>query len=321
MNKKILGTFILLFGLSVIVLGQTKEDVVNTYNKAVELANTDPKAAVELFEEALAMAKSLGADADDIKQLIESQLPTLQYKYATNLYREKNIDAAIPNFILAQDYAIEYGDEKTLQKATDIIPKLFFSKGNSYYKSESYDSAIIYFDKALEIKPDYAKIYLSKALLYKKQDNNELMMENLEKAISVGTEAGDEKTVANANKMIRDNYLKAANQMLKDENFQGAIDLATQANSYGEPKAQSYYILAVAYNKLSQWDNAINAANEGLAIEKDKPEAKAKFYFELGNAHLGLEDNTAACTAYKSAAYGSYTKSANYQIETVLQCQ
>jgi len=113
MNKRILSIFILLFSFSVAVFAQTKDDVVNTYNKGVEMAKTDPKAAVALFEEALAMAKTVGMDADDIKQLIESQLPALQYKVATTLYKEKKIGEAITNFEIAAEYASLYDDPAT----------------------------------------------------------------------------------------------------------------------------------------------------------------------------------------------------------------
>ena len=165
MNKRILSTFILILGLSVALFAQTKDDVVNTYNKGVEMAKTDPKAAVAIFQQALGMAKTVGAEADDIKQLVESQLPALQYKVATTLYKEKNIDDAIPNFKLAADYAELYGDDATQKKAEDIIPKLIFSKGNGFYKAKTYDSALVYFDKALELDPDYAKVYLSKGMV------------------------------------------------------------------------------------------------------------------------------------------------------------
>jgi len=120
---------------------------------------------------------------------------------------------------------------------------------------------------------------------------------------------------------MRGTYLKSANDALKSENWQEGIDLATQANTYGEQNSQSYYVLAVCYNKLSQWDNAISACNDGLALEKDSPEEKAKFYFEIGNAQAGNGDNAAACTAYKNAQYGNYKASAEYQLNEVLKCQ
>lgn len=320
-NKRILSIFILFFGLSVAVFAQTKDDVVNLYNKGVEMAKTDAKAAVAIFEEALEMAKAVGLDADDIKQLIESQIPALQYKAATTLYKEKKIDDAIENFELAAEYATLYGDDATLEKAETIIPKLLFSKGNSYYKAKTYDSALIYFDKSLELNPDYAKVYLSKGLVYKKQKNNDLMMESLEQALTVGTATNDEKTVKTANKIIRDSYLRSSNDALKADNFQEGIDIANIANTYGEQKSQTFYVLAVCYNKLSQWDNALSACNDGLALEKDTPKDKAKFYFEMGNAQVGKGDNATACTAYKNALFGNYKASAEYQINEVLKCQ
>ncbi|TAG69852.1 MAG: tetratricopeptide repeat protein [Oscillatoriales cyanobacterium] len=52
-----------------------------------------------------------------------------------------------------------------------------------------YEEAINYFDKALEINPDYAaSIYYNKACIYALQGNVELSVENLRRAIQLEPE-------------------------------------------------------------------------------------------------------------------------------------
>lgn len=306
--------------LSLSVLSQTKDEVVLKYNEGVELAGSDVKAAVDVFEQVHEMATAVGAEADDIKNLVESQISQLQYKYATQLYKEKKIDEAIDNFVKAREMAETYGDDKTSGKAVDIVSKLYFARGNSFYKNDDLENALNDFNQSLEYNPDYAKAHLSKGLVFKKMDDQENMIASMDMAIEKARRDNDEKTMSTAGKVVRDHLLIQANTSIQAGNFDEAINLLNKATGYGEESPQTYYLLAVAHNKTSGWDQAIDAANKGLEIEEETNESKAKFYFELGNAFMGKGDNSAACDAYKNAAYGNYAESANYQINTVLNC-
>jgi tetratricopeptide (TPR) repeat protein len=311
----------LIAGSSVLLSAQTKEDVINTYNAGVALANTDVKAAIEKFNLAHEMALKVGSEADTLRNMIETQLPRLQINYAADLYKAKNITEAIPNYLLAIELAEKVGNTEIAEKAKEIVPKLYFSQGNDLYKSEKYDSALMYFDNALSYDSTYAKAYLTKGLVYKKQDNTEAMIAAMDKAIAYAKLSNDEKTASTAGNVVRDNLLVNGNKAVKAGNFQQAIPLLTKARSYGEPKSDIFYLLALSYNKGSQWDAAIEASNQGIELEKESTtEARAKFYYELGNAYLGKGENTSACVSYKNALYGNYLESAKYQIETVLKC-
>jgi len=317
-----MSIFIIMLSLSFSTLyAQTKDDVVNTYNKGVEQASTDVKAAVATFMDALKMAEAVGADADDIKQLVESQLPALQNKYASELANAKNYDEAIVNFEKAIELAQQYGDEKTEAKAKKILPQIYFSLGNSYYKKDDFENALSYLDNALKYKPDYAKVYLIKGLAYKKQGSVDEMLEALDLAIENGNATDDTKTANTAGKVAGDFLLSKGNKAVQAGNYDEAIELLNRATNYEPKQANTYYLLTVAHNKTSNWDASIAAANEGLTLEDDTNDAKAKFFFELGNAYMGKGDNASACSAFKNAAYGNYTDNANYQIETVLKCE
>lgn len=311
----------LLAGSTVFLAAQTKEDVINTYNAGVALANTDVKAAIDKFNLAHEMALKVGADADTLKNMIETQLPRLQINYAADLYKAKNITEAIPNYLRAIELAEKVGNTEVATKAKEIVPKLYFSQGNDLYKSEKYDSALMYFDQALSYDSTYAKAYMSKGLVYKKQDNTDAMIAAMDKAIEYARLSNDEKTATTAGNVVRDNLLVNGNKAVRAGNFQQAIPMLTKAKTYGEPKSDIFYLLALSYNKDSQWDAAIEAANQGIALEAESTsEAKAKFYYELGNAYLGKGENTSACVSFKNALYGNYLESSKYQIETVLKC-
>ncbi|HNS18246.1 MAG TPA: tetratricopeptide repeat protein [Bacteroidales bacterium] len=318
-DLRLLLAAVLIFS-TLLISAQTKDDVINTYNDGVALANTNVEKAIEKFNLAHELALKVGVESDDIKNLVETQLPALQIKYAAELYKAKNIKEAIPAYMLAAELAEKVGNAEIAAKANEIIPKLHFSLGNELYKSEKYDSALICFDQSLTYDSTYAKAYLSKGLIYKKQDNQEAMIAALDQAIVFGKLANDEKTATTAGNVIRDYLLVTGNKAVKAGNFQEALPLLVKSSTYGEPKPEVFYLLALCHNKDSQWDEAIKAAKQGIDLENESNEAKAKFYYELGNAYIGKGENASACTAFKNALYGNYLESAKYQIETVLKC-
>lgn len=299
---------------------QTKDDAVNAYNKAVSLSNTDLLQAVNAMKESADLAEKVGPEADTIGQMAEQQIAALQYNYATSLYKEKKIDEAISNFIIARDYAVQYNDNSTKSKAEDLLPKLYLSKGVNEYKNNQFDASVASYSKAIEYDSTMARAYLNMGLAYKKLNKDAEKRVALEKAIEKGLATNDEKTVESARKTMSDDLLVSANSAFKKNDFNSTVSLLDEALKYNETNPEVFYLHAVALNKLSKYDLAQASAEKGLAIEADAPEKKARFHFEIGNALAGKGDTANACASYKKAAVGPFAESANYQIKTVLKC-
>ena len=299
---------------------QTKDDAVNAYNKAVTLASTDLQQAVSAMKESAAIAAKVGVEADTIGQMAKQQIPTLQYNYATALYKEKKIDEAIANFIIARDYSVLYNDKSTQSKADDLLPKLYLSKGVNEYKASQFDAAVASYSKALEYDSTMARAWLNMGLAYKKMDKDNDMYHAMDKAIEKGLTTNDEKTVESARKTMSGDLLVNANNAFKKNHFNTTTTLLEKALIYDDTNPEIYYLQAVALNKLSKFDEAFVQAEKGLAVEEDTPAKKARFYFEIGNAQAGKGENGDACASYKKAAVGPFMESANYQIKNVLKC-
>lgn len=299
---------------------QTKDEATTAYNKGVELASTDLPKAVTALIEAADIAEKAGPDAADILQMASQQIPLLQYNYATSLYKEKKLDEAIASFKLAHDYAVKYKDESTRAKADDLLPKLYLSKGNGEMKEDKLTEALASFDQAIAYDATFAKAYLLKGLVYKKQDKFEEMKSAMDKAIETGKVSNDEKTVASAGKTVADEYIKDANSAFKKGTFAQVVTLVDESVKYVDSNVEAYYLYALAYNKLSKWDDAIKSAEKGLTLEENTPAKQARFHYELGMAQAGNKDNGAACASFKKAAIGPLAEQANYQIKTVLKC-
>lgn len=309
----------ILLGVKV-TYSQTLESATNAYNKGVELAATDIPKAIESLLEAASIAEKAGPEAAEIMNISRQQIPALQFNYATNLYKEKKVNEAIINFELAKEYAIKYNDDGIEAKSTNLLPKLYRVKGNDEYKATSYTDALASFDKALEYDPDFAGAWLSKGMVYNKQNDDAALKEAIDKAIETGLKINDEKTVEQANKFMGDNLLGNANAAFKKNDFNNAITILDESMKYAENNAEAYYLYALSYNKLSKWDEAIASAQKGMELDGNTPDKAARFYFEMGMAQAGKGSNGDACASFKKAARGPFVESANYQIKTVLKC-
>ncbi len=319
-NSLLLSTLIMLIFFNP-SFGQTKEEATTAYNLGVELAATDLPKAIEALLKAADIAAKTGEEAADIQKMSEGQIPLLQYNYATSLYKEKKLDEAIANFILAHDYAAKYNDKSTQAKADDLLPKLYLAKGSSELKESKFTEALASFDKAIGYDPGFAKAYLSKGLVYKKQDNFEAMKTSMDKAIETGNASNDDKTVASATKAMADEYVKNANAAFKKGTFAQVITQLDESVKYADNNVEAYYLYALAFNKLSKWDEAISSAEKGITLEENIPAKQARFHYEIGMAHAGKKSNDAACASFKKAAVGPMAEQANYQIKTVLKCK
>ncbi len=309
----------ILFGTKA-TYSQTLEEATNAYNAGVELAATDMPKAIESLLRAADIAEKAGPDAEQIMIISRQQIPALQYNHATNLYKEKKVDEAIINFELAEEYAVKFNDEGIQAKAVNLLPKLYRVKGNEEYKAANYKDAMVSLDKALEYDPDFAGAWLSKGLVYNKQNENASMQEAMDKAIETGLKINDEKTVEQASKFMGDNLLGAANAAFKKNDFNGAIAILDESTKYADNNPEAYYLYALAYNKLSKWDEAIASAQKGIELDGATADKQARFFFEMGMAQAGKGATNDACASFKKAAKGQFTESANYQIKTVLKC-
>lgn len=302
------------------LLAQTLEEATNAYNAGVEAAATSLPAAVEKMLQAADIASKVGAEGTEILNLAKQQIPLLQYNHATALYKEKKVDEAITNFELAHDYAVKYEDAGIDAKVKDLLPKLYRVKGNTDFKANKFEEALASFDKALSYDPDFAGAWLSKALVYNKQNKNDELQASIDKAIEAGNKTNDTKTVEQAGKFMSDNLIGDANAAFKKNDFNKTVSLLEESVKYSDKNAEAYYLFALAYNKLSKWDDAIAAAQKGMELDGETPAKQARFFFEMGMAQAGKGANGDACASFKKAAVGPLAESANYQIKTVLKC-
>lgn len=318
-NLLSLSLTLVLLAIAPVIQSQTLEDVASKYNAAAELVNTDPAKAATLLEEAIALAKKTGAEADEIRIMAESQLPAVFFRVAGEQQKAGNTDEAIATFRKSFDLGLEYNDPNTVSRAQNILGRLYLSQGNNAYRAGENEKAVALLNSSLEYDTENARTWLLLGLTYRKLENAEEMKTAMDQAIAKAQKAIDEQTKASAEKSMRDFLAVRANRSIQANKGAEAIEMMNLAINYGE-EAQTYFLLTMAHNNLKQWDNAITAAQKALELEDGDAVEKAKIYFEIGNALREKGDTAGACEAFKNAAYGNYKESANYQIQQVLKC-
>lgn len=299
---------------------QTKNDAAIAFNAAVQLSATDIPGAIKAMTDVISLCDKVGADANELKDKAQKTLPGFHYQMANNFLKDKKFDDAQVSLEKSLELATLYNDADIKDKASRQLSKVYFAKGNNLLKTEKADESIVYFDKAIGLVPSYAKAYFSKGQALKKKADFDKMKESMDLAISYGKETNDTNSVHNAQNVMRDNLVTRASKAVQKGANEQAITLANSSLTYDEQNKDAYYLLAVAYNKTSKWDNAIEAANKGLALEANSKEKKALFYFELGNAQKGKGETSSACAAFKNAVFGVNAKAATDQL-TKLGCK
>ena len=108
--------------------------------------------AVQLYEQALNMAKSAGPDAFDLQTKIEKQLAVSYFWSGIDLYKQTQFDQAIAQIQKAKQLAEQIGDAKTKSLSVTYIARIYSSKGLSLIKSKDYSGAAAQFAAAIKEK-------------------------------------------------------------------------------------------------------------------------------------------------------------------------
>jgi tetratricopeptide (TPR) repeat protein len=303
------------------LLAQTKEDAGNAFNAALEQSKTDMAGAVGKMQDVIKMCATVGKDADSLKMKCTTVLPVWQFNVGNSLKGEKKYDQAITAYEKSNDFAIAYADKNIEDKSEAQLVILYTSKGSTLLKAEKADSAILFLDKALKLNPEYCKAIFTKGQAFKKKGDNAKMTEIMEVAITCATKTNDTVIIKAAKNMIGSNLNQEGIAAYNKKSYTEAVTKLNSALTYGYKTKDLYYVLASSDNSLKKYDEAIEAANAGIALEEQTDLKLARYYCEIAKAYEGKKDISNACTFYKKSAFGSFAAFANDKIKNTLKCQ
>ena len=325
--KKILGQIVLmLFVLSGISNGQTLDDVISLFNEAAEKTNkADYVNAISDFEKLLDVGEKVGDEANDLVSKAQDQLPVLNWQIAAGHLRQRKFEEAIPLLEKVVDYSTRFNNNPNLkERAQRILPQVYTGVGTQKFRDRDYPEALRLFDKALAVDSEYATALLGKGLIYAEDGDEKKMVDHLEKAIKLAREADDEKTVEMAVTRISRYYAEIGDMELEamdefDEDYSFAIEFFKKAIGYDPVHPDANYKLAIIYNKMIEYDLAIEHGNVALTNETD-PIKIAAIHLELGYSYSNTAQYDLACASYKNALVGPIEEVALRRMERLPGC-
>jgi tetratricopeptide (TPR) repeat protein len=97
------------------------------------------------------------------------------------------------------------------------------------------------------------------------------------------------------------------------------LDICNEAIEANESNGYAYWQAAMAYNKMVDYDNAIEYAEKGVAVETD-PVMLSALYYELGQAYQNTVRYADACDAYNKVTEEPFTARAEKKMMTTPDC-
>jgi tetratricopeptide (TPR) repeat protein len=299
---------------------QERNDVIKAYNEGAKAIQTDPPTAIKSFETAIALADKVGESAADLKQKSCAVLPSLYQKVASAAINEKK---PVPEVMKAAKSASavseKYGTAAQKETASKLLVQAYNVQGVDYFSKNDYKNAVLTFDSLLAINPEYVNAIYNKALIYIRQTDYDSFEKTIDTYIEKVKAAADEPKTKQASTLALEYFRGAGSKALQAGKTEDALAYLNKAAKYGDDKDLFYYY-ADAYNRMKNFDKGMEYAKRGLDLETGGPEAKAKFYFQLGESQAGKNLTAEACASYKNSAYGPFAEAAKAQLKN-LKCQ
>jgi tetratricopeptide (TPR) repeat protein len=315
MKKITIVLSIVLMTFTTGLLAQNLNSAGKAYNKGIELAGEGKTMeAIESYNKCAEICAELGEVGEGLKIKAETQVTNLYMNMGIEKLKAKKYDSAIILLTETKAYADKLDDPATSDKLNNYFAAAYTGKGIELYKTKKYMKAADEYNKALEFNPKYGSAHYYLVLTYSKLDDSGMLEESVNNVMKYSTKE-DQKTKANL--AAGSYYLKSAHNAVKDEQYNIATAMAEKSLMYNPDNAQTFYLLALAYNEQENWGNAVKAAEKSVSYEG---EDKSSYYFELGRAYEGMENKEKACEAYGKVTKGPNKDAAEYQRVNVLRC-
>jgi tetratricopeptide (TPR) repeat protein len=306
--------------ISIASMAQDRNAVVQSFNEGAKLSQTDAPGAIKAFENAISIADKVGETAADLKQKASGILPGLYNKVALTAINEKKPVPEIMNAARAAVAAAgKYGTPAQKETASKILVQAYNVEASNFFTSKNYASALATFDSVLAISPDNANGLFNKAYIYFTQNNSDQFEQAMDLYISKVKPANDQAALNKGTSLAMSYFRGAGSKAIQSGKLDEALTLLDKAAKYGEDKDLFYYYADV-YNKKKNFDKGAEFAKRGLDMETGTPEAKAKFYFQLGTAQAGKGQKAEACASFKNSVSGAFAEASKAMLQN-LKCQ
>ena len=316
--KSALLVGLMMFGMGLYAQSVTEAgEIFNQGNAQFKARAFGP--AVNLYEKALKICKTVGPDAADLQSQIESQLTTSYFWNGISFYKKRDFDQAIAQLKKAKAMATTTNNAKIKNYAHIYIARVYASKGNMFLTQKKLADASAQYQNALAEDASSYNAYYGIVLLAKEKKDIPAMMTNVDKLGKLAASSSKAaKAYAKAKYVTFNTLLNTGAVELQKMHPQKALEYLADAKKYHAANADVYYYTALANVSLKKWSPAITSAKKALNLSTNE---KSDIYFTLGQAYQGNSDKADACKAFKSVVKGPNVAAAKYQRTHVLKCK
>jgi tetratricopeptide (TPR) repeat protein len=259
-------------------------------NGATALTTKDYTTALENFQKALEMGKSLGADGEELVTNCKNAIPGVALQIAKDLIQDSKYDEAKTKIDDAVKLATEYENNDVLTEAKELIPVMYTKKGADALKTKDYTGAAAAFKESYLADTTNGKTAITLAQLYGQLGKSEEAIDMLQHAAWNGEETEAKEQASTI-------YLREASSLLKSQKYADAVKAAEKANSYAE-NANAYLIAGQASQKLGKNNDAIENFTKYLDLKPNSSNSAA-ITFTVGALYQGANNKTKALEYYK----------------------
>lgn len=150
--------------------------------------------------------------------------------------------------------------------------------GDAYRKLIDGSNAVISYDKAINVNPQYAEAYYKKGLIYKSQNNTEIFIDRFAKAAEVDT------VYAPALYELYYHYFY--------RNIKKTGELLPVYIRHSDPSPEHDYMTTDYLYVSRKYEQAVNSAKKIIAMQKN--EAKPRLYKLIAYSQAALGDSISA---------------------------
>ena len=243
------------------------------------------------------------------------------YNAALAAARAKNYEEAYNKFKEAAEGAEAAEDTETATRARRVLAQLDYNFGVAKTKGNDHEAALAHYEAGIANNPDYPHNYLGHGKTLRELNRSDEAAAALQQGILMAQKAGDgdmgeQSTTAFLNLVAEEGGLLLGKNATR-ASAEKALSRLTAADSLLATNATAKLYFSRAHAAMGNYQEAVAAADAGIALDPRDRNEKAALYFAKGEA-LRLAGNTSAAkSAYQLAVYGDYKDLAQHYVDTL----
>jgi tetratricopeptide (TPR) repeat protein len=222
------------------------------------------------------------------------------------------------------EQALQLAEEVELSSAATkvqgYLQKLPKNWGNTAIENKQFGDALTHFEKGIEHAPNDAYMHYGKGLALVNMDSTQAGLKTLQQAIEVGNQTGNTRVTGLAETRIRKEFLAKASKALNAQDpttaqADTALSALDEMRNYVDPSANSLFYRGRALFEKGEYQQATEAAEEGLSMHQGSRSDAAKFHFIIAESQLRVGNKSSACQTFQQATYGDYKARAEHYLK------